>query len=96
MHAQSTDYHQTFWRISAAFNGTGEQISTGEALSSLRHIIEHTGPLNPLHSMAIELREQIIYMDRPKAPETPGATTTVLAFAPIQPKKPKKPTKPVK
>jgi hypothetical protein len=90
MQASATDYHQRFWKVSAAFNGTGEQMQTGEALKELSEIISHTGPMNPLHVMAVELREKIIYMDQPQAPKPPGATTTVLAFAPIQ-KKTKKP-----
>lgn len=91
MHASSTDYHQIFWRVSAAFNGTGGKMATHEALKLLGEIIEHTGPMNPLHPMAVELREKIIYMDRPQKqpPESPGATTTVLAFAPIQKKESK-------
>lgn len=74
-------YHETLMKISCAHNTGSPHILTGDALRQLKDIIDNTGPLNPLHLKAEELRDAIIQMDNlPNSRKPESTPATILAF----------------
>lgn len=72
-------FHETYLKIASAYNSGKPQIRTGDALKQLKVIIDNTGPMNPLHDKAADLRDQIIQMDN-NTRKAPGTPATILAF----------------
>lgn len=77
--SQQEEFYTKFLKISSAFNTGTPSIQTGKALRELANIIANTGPMNPLHVKAVDLREDIIRMDNNtrKAPSTPATILTL-------------------